>query len=367
MLDLSLGFGLCICALLAALTLSRRPLAETDVNLAGWLVSYALFFVGWAGAARLPGGPGYALAALASSAIMLTPVFLWFYVRAAAGDRVRFRWPHFIPALINLALMIALALFARAENIGGAIAVTATRALAPLAFAPVALLSAVSVYPILAYKRAAPREADLKNALSDETALAFNWVRVWSATTIALNLALIVVSLASNAGGAPLEAITTIGATIIAAQILYVAYKGLHSGAIAKTDAPVSIAPPGASADGEPVRLEAFEAHMAGVKPFLKPDLTIGALADQLGWPREEVTRAVRVNDENFFDCINRYRVEEARRLIADPANADITLLSLAYDAGFGSKSTFNAAFRRRFGMSPSKFRAQALRANPLK
>ena len=106
---------------------------------------------------------------------------------------------------------------------------------------------------------------------------------------------------------------------------------------------------------------------MAGVKPFLKPDLTIGALADQLGWPREEVTRAVRVNDENFFDCINRYRVEEARRLIADPANADITLLSLAYDAGFGSKSTFNAAFRRRFGMSPSKFRAQALRANPLK
>ena len=372
MLDLSLGFGLCVCALLAALTLSRRPLSETDAHLAGWLVSYALFFLGWIGAARLSGAFGFALAAIASSTIMLTPVFLWFFARAAAGDPVKMRWPHFLPALINLVLLITLAFSARADNIGGAITVSAPRMMAALAAAPVFLLLAVSAYPILAYRTAAPRESALKNFLSDETAVAFSWVRIWAATTVALNIALIAVSVASNAGGASIETITTIGAAIIAGQILFVAYKGLRSGAIPKAYAlveePAAGTPNAEAPDAEaPARLAAFEAHMAAAKPFLRPDLSIGALADQLGWPREEVTRAVRANDENFFDCINRYRVEEAKRLIADPANRDITLLSLGLDAGFGSKSAFNSAFRRHLGITPSKFRAEILRANPLK
>lgn len=366
MLDLSLGFGLCICALLAALTLTRRPLSETDRYLAGWLVSYALFFLGWIGAARLTGLSGFTLAAISSSTIMLAPVFLWFFARAAAGDPVKRRWPHVLPAIFNLCLLAALAHFARAENIGGAIAVSAPRAMAALAAAPVILLISVSAYPILAYRTAAPRETALKNTLSDETVVAFSWVRVWAATTIALNLALIVVSVASNAGGATIETITSVGAALIAAQIVFVAYKGLRSGAIPKAEAAYEAPAAEAPAVESPMRLQAFEAHMAATKPFLKPDLSIGALADQLGWPREEVTRAVRVNDENFFDCINRYRVEEAKRLIADPANKDITLLSLGLDAGFGSKSAFNAAFRRHLGISPSKFRAEALRANSL-
>lgn len=354
MLDLSLGFGLCVCALLAALTLSRRPLSQTDTLLAGWLASYAVFFLGWIGADRLSGEIGFALAVISSSAVMLAPVFHWMYARAAAGDPVTIRWPHLVPSTINLGVLFGLSFLARAENAGGAISVSVPREFAILAVAPVVILLAISIYPILAWRTAAPREAALKNVLSDERAVALNWVRIWAGTTLALNLALIVVSLASNTGAASVESVTAGGAALIAAQILYVAYKGLRSGAIVKVEAPAEPA-----AVEPPPRLDAFEAHMASKKPYLKPDLTITALADQLGWQREEVTRAVRAHDANFFDCINRYRVEEAKRLISDPSNAGVTLLSLGYDAGFGSKSAFNAAFRRHLGVSPSEFRTE--------
>jgi len=358
MLDLSLGFGLCVCALLAALTLSRRPLSEIDSLLAGWLACCALFFLGWIGAARMPGAAGFALAAIASSAVMLAPVFQWFYARAAADNPVKMRWPHFLPASVNLCLMLGLAFVAHAENSGGAISVSVPREMALVAAAPVVMLLAVSAYPVLAWRTAAPRESALKNILSDEAAIALNWVRIWAATTVVLNLALIAVSIASNMGVFAIDSVTAAGAALIAAQILFVAYKGLRSGAIPRVDAPPEILVAETETEEPPARLDAFESHMAAAKPYLKADLSMMALADQLGWPREEVTRAVRARDANFFDCVNRYRVEEAKRLIADPANRGITLLSLGLDAGFGSKSAFNAAFRRHLGVTPGEFRA---------
>jgi AraC-like DNA-binding protein len=361
MLDFFLGFGLCACALLAALTLGRRPLSGPDALLAGWLASYALFFFGWIGAPRAPGGVGFMLAALASSSVMLTPVFLWLYARAIAGVPVKRRWPHFLPAALNLVLMTALAIFARAVNTGGAISVSLPLAMAPLAVAPGVFLLAVSTYPALAFRTVAPHEKALKNTLSNEKVAAFGWVRAWAAATIALNLALIAVSIASNTGAASVDTITTIAAAAVAAQIVLVAYKGMRARVIVVADTPAEIA-----SEQPPPRLEAFETHMADAKPFLDPELSIEVLAGQLGWPREEVTRAVRARDANFFDCINRHRVEEAKRLIADPANRNISLLSLGMDAGFGSKSAFNAAFRRHLGMTPSKYRADTVQAKPL-
>ena len=58
----------------------------------------------------------------------------------------------------------------------------------------------------------------------------------------------------------------------------------------------------------------------------------------------------------NFNDFINKYRVIEVKEKLANSANSHLTIMSLAYDAGFNSKATFNRAFKKHTGENPSKY-----------
>ena len=61
----------------------------------------------------------------------------------------------------------------------------------------------------------------------------------------------------------------------------------------------------------------------------------------------------------SFYELVNRHRIAEAKRLLhADP---DETVLSIAMNVGFNSKSAFHAAFRRCTGITPSEFRQSRL------
>ncbi|MFA8436978.1 MAG: helix-turn-helix domain-containing protein, partial [Marinifilaceae bacterium] len=59
----------------------------------------------------------------------------------------------------------------------------------------------------------------------------------------------------------------------------------------------------------------------------------------------------------NFNDYINQFRVEEFKRLLQDPQFSKETLLAVAFEAGFNSKTTFNTAFKKFTGMTPSEYR----------
>lgn len=63
---------------------------------------------------------------------------------------------------------------------------------------------------------------------------------------------------------------------------------------------------------------------------------------------------------QNFFDFINSYRVEEAKRLLSEPENDCYTILSIAHEVGFNNKASFNAAFKKHTGITPSQFRNTA-------
>jgi AraC-like DNA-binding protein len=60
---------------------------------------------------------------------------------------------------------------------------------------------------------------------------------------------------------------------------------------------------------------------------------------------------------QNFFDFINRYRIEEAQRLLTDPPDKKITVLEVLYECGFNSKSSFNTLFKKHTGLTPSEFK----------
>lgn len=98
--------------------------------------------------------------------------------------------------------------------------------------------------------------------------------------------------------------------------------------------------------------------YMTEKRPYLDPELSLSTLAKDLKITRGQLSQLI--NDgigENFYDFINKYRVEEVKKLMVDPEMANFNLLGIAFEAGFKSKSTFNLIFKRFTGLTPTEYR----------
>ena len=95
-------------------------------------------------------------------------------------------------------------------------------------------------------------------------------------------------------------------------------------------------------------------------KPFLDNDLTLQKLSEMLSVSPHHLSQIIneRIN-QNFFDFINSYRIEEAKSLLLDKRGELLTILAIAEEVGFNSKSAFNIAFKKYTSMTPSQFKKQ--------
>jgi AraC-like DNA-binding protein len=101
-------------------------------------------------------------------------------------------------------------------------------------------------------------------------------------------------------------------------------------------------------------------AVMISKKPYLMPDITLDILADELGIPAKDVSMVInRHFESNFYEFINRYRIEEAKHLLADEKNKSKTITDIYLEVGFNSKSVFNTFFKKIVGSTPSEYRHQ--------
>jgi AraC-like DNA-binding protein len=95
-------------------------------------------------------------------------------------------------------------------------------------------------------------------------------------------------------------------------------------------------------------------------KPYLDPALSVEDLSKKLDVPVKNLSQAIHTSlHQNFYDFINIHRIEEIKKRMLDSSSQNLTLLALAYDAGFNSKSVFNAAFKKHTGMTPKEFKRQ--------
>jgi AraC-like DNA-binding protein len=93
-------------------------------------------------------------------------------------------------------------------------------------------------------------------------------------------------------------------------------------------------------------------------KLYQETELTLQELADKLQSPPHLVSQAINEGlNKSFYDLVNGYRVEEAKRLLADPKNLNYTILSVGFEAGFNSKTTFNTVFKKFTGLTPTEYR----------
>jgi AraC-like DNA-binding protein len=98
--------------------------------------------------------------------------------------------------------------------------------------------------------------------------------------------------------------------------------------------------------------------HMVTTKRYLDNELTIDELARDLGLPPKIVSQVINEGfSSNFFDFVNKFRVEEAKSLLINPPDDKMTIQEIMYHAGFNTKSSFNTAFKKFTGQTPTQFK----------
>ena len=125
--------------------------------------------------------------------------------------------------------------------------------------------------------------------------------------------------------------------------------------------APSASSPPAQDATIDDARVPDVEARLTRLmvqeRLYREPALSIAQLARRSGYPEYLVSLVInRRLGGPFWDYVNRLRIDAVSERLADPTDAR-TILDIAWDAGFTSKSTFNAAFRRQVGETPSAWR----------
>ena len=94
---------------------------------------------------------------------------------------------------------------------------------------------------------------------------------------------------------------------------------------------------------------------MANEKPYLDPKLSLAGLAQLLEISPNQLSQIINQEAQvNFHDFVNNYRIEEFIERAS--INKNFSLLALALDSGFNSKSSFNTIFKKQKGLAPSQY-----------
>lgn len=114
------------------------------------------------------------------------------------------------------------------------------------------------------------------------------------------------------------------------------------------------------SSPGDDVIQNVYEkliTRMAQEKLYKDPDLNLNYVAQLLDVHPNILSQTINsVENKNFYDYINRQRVEEFKRIASLSENQKYTILSLAFESGFNSKTSFNRNFKKYMNCSPSEF-----------
>ncbi len=100
-----------------------------------------------------------------------------------------------------------------------------------------------------------------------------------------------------------------------------------------------------------------LESIMKSSRPYLDSELNLVKLAELISVTPHQLSYIINAGfGENFYQFVNRYRVERAKELLKD-TTTNKTMLAVAYDAGFNSKTVFNTTFKKITHQTPSEFK----------
>ncbi len=360
-------------ALFFAMLLLQKKKAAHDKVLFIWLIylglytgCYALFkdtlFTGF-----------HLLSAGFISLLMLHGPFLFLYISALMEPKWEFtskRLLHFIPFLLfNLYILIAsampeLAERIRLDHVAGAHSV-------PLLFKLFLILTALSgpVYIILSIGLFRKSDIDIFNNLFSSDVVNLDWLRKLVYTFGVIWTVLIIFATIHHVFNLFSWIFCTNGLFVaLSLFIILIGYFGLKQKEIFiqfQKETIEYITEPKARYAGVMIKEQDLEEYagkisnfMLSAKPYLDADLTLPQLAGMVDIPAHHLSRVI--NEQfgiNFFDFINQYRIEEVKLKIDNPLYDNLSLLGIAFESGFNTKSAFNRVFKKMTGITPSEYK----------
>jgi AraC-like DNA-binding protein len=337
--------------------LAKEPVTQPDRWLGVWLVAQALFFGSTAIQSSIPNPASLWLLILPQSCLFLLGPAQYLYAASTLDAPRKHAW-HAAYVFVSLLLLVTLVIAADVRIEGG---VLVTDGLTPLTAGLLLCgLALPAIYPAAVLRLTARYSSALQDRVSSFASGGVAWLRIWAWTSLAAIIALFLAIVAAVTGGWPVELQVAVSFALLTGSIAYAGYRGLTRPGIFLALPRVTAPPSEPSVDIAEAAADfrGVERLLADEKPYLKPNLTAQELADRLGWGPDRLTKALRHGGgTNFFHAINGARVHEVQALAGQSRNARISLLSLAHDAGFGSKSAFYEAFQRHAGCSPAAWR----------
>lgn len=366
--------GIFMSFFIAFLLLTKRNKALSDKILASWitvigvhLLSYSLYHLGfWE---RYP----HMIGITAPIPLIHGPL-LYLYTLYSLRSEAHIRkidYLHFTPVLLAYLYMIPFFFFYTAEekimvDNGALPDYSVFMSLLLIAF----IISGIS-YPIIAYMLTIKHKRKIDNHFSYEEGINLNWLRtsIWGIGLVFL--AVFVVTVLREIAGVVFSFNADfIFYTLIILFIFYVGYFGIrHQDMFTHNDGTkgngFSEPPAQEKYQRSGLKPDVLEQHhqkllefMEARKPYLEPKLNLTELAHQLGISPNQLSQVINQKEQaNFHDFVNRYRIEEFIRRAKQ--NKQYSLLAIALDSGFNSKSSFNSVFKKQKGMTPSAFIAQ--------
>ncbi len=288
---------------------------------------------------RADAGPLDVAIQLASGTV---PGLFWLFARTWFNDETRVGWRSWV--LVFTTTAIVAVLIATFRDRGPVFFIAA-------AMLRVAMFSFAAAGLWIAWRG---RDNDLVEA---RRRLRSRLVVTVGAFVILVNIAEILVY--NDLAPDPLRSLIEVGVLIVTFG-LCVAMFGMRQADIFGPQAALPDDPPPLPAPVDDPLVVRLLAHMEVNKPHRDEGLTIAALAAQIGEQEYRLRRLIngQLGYRNFPAFLNSFRLAEVKAALADPAQREVPILTIALDAGFGSLGPFNRAFREAEGMTPSAWRA---------
>jgi AraC-like DNA-binding protein len=226
----------------------------------------------------------------------------------------------------------------------------------------------ISVYSILAFIEIKRHQDNLKNLVSYTSGvITLNWLKVLSISFYVAYFILFILGGLNMIGNyIPFDPYFIIFGFIALFSFAYSFY-GIKQpeifGQVVKINGnhikePEKYAKSGLKGNQADEMLKKLISYVEKNKPYLNSDLTIHELANLTGIQKHHITQLLNEKHKrNFFTFINEYRVNEVIERFSDSKYNNYTILAIAFDAGFNSKTTFNSIFKSQTGLTPSQYR----------
>ncbi len=363
-----LNIGIVLSFFLGVLLFSKKDKALTDNILSTWLIVIGIHLTGY-----FLNYKGYwdiypHLVGVTAPFPFLYGPFLFLYVKYSIKSEKQLQkrdYFHFAPALICYLYMIPFYFFYTAEE-----KVQVDKGLVDdySVFTTIMLISAILSgisYSVLSYQKLVQRKKIVEENFSDSNHIDMNWLRIAILGIVSVFITAAVVSIFREVLDFqfPFNA-DILFYSLIVGFVVYVGYSGIRQQDLFSNSALNEEELVKTESEYKKSSLKTVVATakhkelldlMTKEKPYLNPKLTLAELAQSLSIPTNHLSQIINQYEQvNFHDFVNTYRVEEFIQNVQN--DKGFSLLGHAFDSGFNSKSTFNAAFKKCKSLTPSQY-----------